>query len=167
MSATIGASPLVGEVGGGPPASAGQENLSSASSADAADAPPPNPSHKGEGLKRLTLAPGAIGHARRLRKSMTPAERVLWRALREALPDCHWRKQVPLGPYYADFALHSAKLIIEVDGGQHAIATAHDAERTRFLQSEGFRVLRFWNNDVLSNTDGVLQRIAEELNRCP
>jgi very-short-patch-repair endonuclease len=96
---------------------------------------------------------------------MTKPERVLWRALRLALPDYHWRKQVPLGPYYADFASHSAKLIIEVDGGQHATA-ARDAERTRFLESEGFRVLRVWNNDVLGNTDGVVQIITEELDRC-
>jgi very-short-patch-repair endonuclease len=97
---------------------------------------------------------------------MTKAERVLWRALREALPDYHWRKQVPLGPYYADFASHSAKLIIELDGGQHASAVVQDAKRTRFLRAEGFRLIRFWNNEVLANADGVLQRIAEELNAC-
>jgi very-short-patch-repair endonuclease len=114
-------------------------------------------------LKRLTLAPDAIERARRLRRRMTKAERVLWRALVEALPGGHWRKQVPLGPYYADFASHSAKLIIELDGGQHAINSDRDANRTRFLEGEGFRVIRFWNNDVLSNTCGVLERIAEEL----
>ncbi|HZC38623.1 MAG TPA: DUF559 domain-containing protein [Sphingomicrobium sp.] len=98
-------------------------------------------------MKRLTLAPDAIERARRLRRRMTKAERVLWRALVEALPGGHWRKQVPLGPYYADFASHSDR----------------DANRTRFLEGEGFRVIRFWNNDVLSNTCGVLERIAEEL----
>jgi very-short-patch-repair endonuclease len=94
---------------------------------------------------------------------MTTAERVLWRALREALPAWHWRKQVPLGPYFADFASHSAKLVIELDGGQHAAAEAHDDRHTHFLEAEGFQVLRFWNNDVLANTDGVVQRIAAEL----
>lgn len=94
---------------------------------------------------------------------MTKPERVLWRALRETLPDFHWRKQVPFGPYFADFASHSAKLIIEVDGGQHAGALHYDETRTRFLETQGYRVLRFWNNDVLSNTDGVLERIAEAL----
>jgi very-short-patch-repair endonuclease len=96
---------------------------------------------------------------------MTKPERVLWRAIRQALPGHHWRKQVPLGAYYADFASHSAKLVIELDGGQHATALARDAKRTRFLEGEGFRVLRFWNNDVLSNIDGVLHSIAQSLSR--
>jgi len=163
------ASPLVGEVGGGRPASAGQENLLSADqTADATcSASPPNPPHKGEGFKRQALAPDAIARARDLRRRMTEAERVLWRALRDALPGHHWRKQVPLGPYYADFASHSAKLVIEVDGGQHASAVERDEGRTRFLESQGFRVLRFWNNDVLGNTDGVLQSIARVLEASP
>jgi very-short-patch-repair endonuclease len=152
------ASPLVGEVGGGRDASASQMTLSAADAA----APPPNPPHKGEGLRRLGLPAGATARARRLRRSMTPAERALWWALREALPGQHWRKQVPFGPYVADFCSHEARLIIEVDGGQHA--TDHrDALRTRFLEAEGYRVLRFWNNDVLGNPDGVVQRIAEML----
>ena len=117
-------------------------------------------------MRRLTLAPDMIQRARRLRRTMTDAERGLWRALREKLPGNHWRKQVPLGPYLADFASHSAKLVIEVDGGQHATAMDRDAERTRFLESQGYRVLRFWNNDVLGNVDGVLQRVADELNQC-
>ena len=154
VSAYMKASPLVGEVGGGWSASAGQENLCS---------PPPNPPHEGEGLRRLSLAPDATRQARRLRNKMTEAERVLWRALREALPHWHWRKQVPLGPYFADFASHSAKLVVEVDGGQHAIATDCDAERTAFLEAQGYRVLRFWNTDVLTNTAGVVQSIAAEL----
>ena len=94
---------------------------------------------------------------------MTKPERHLWRVLREALPEWHWRKQVPLGPYFADFASHSAKLIVELDGGQHATAKDYDAKRTSFLEAEGFRIIRFWNNDVLSNANGVLQRIASEL----
>jgi very-short-patch-repair endonuclease len=94
---------------------------------------------------------------------MTKAERALWRALRESLPGRHWRKQVPLGPYFADFANHSAKLIVELDGGQHAASVDYDEERTRFLEAQGYRVLRFWNNDALSNTTGVLETIAAEL----
>jgi very-short-patch-repair endonuclease len=94
---------------------------------------------------------------------MTDAERILWHALREALPEWHWRRQVPLGPYFADFASHGAKLIIEVDGGQHAQAVAADARRTAFLESQGYRILRFWNHEVLENVAGVLNRIAEDL----
>ena len=157
------ASPLVGEVGGGPAASAAEKDSSLASAASAAAAPPPNPPHKGQGLRRLALRADAIQRARGLRKRMTDAERVLWRALRESLPGNHWRKQVPLGPYFADFASHAAKLVIEVDGGQHATAAANDATRTRFMEIQGFRVIRFWNNDIVDNVDGVLHRITQEL----
>jgi very-short-patch-repair endonuclease len=92
---------------------------------------------------------------------LTDAERNLWRALKAALPQHHWRKQVPLGPYFADFASHSARLIIEVDGGQHD--SEIDAARTHFLTAEGYRVIRFWNSDVLQNIDGVVARIAASL----
>jgi very-short-patch-repair endonuclease len=98
---------------------------------------------------------------------MTKPERHFWRALRTAFPEVHWRKQVPLGPYFADFCCHSANLVIELDGGQHANTEPYDERRTRFIEAQGFRVLRFWNNDVVGNADGVLQRIAEELERCP
>ena len=94
---------------------------------------------------------------------MTDAERVLWRALRESFPGHHWRKEAPLGPYFADFLSHSAKLVIEVDGGQHAVARAYDEARTRFIEAQGFRVLRFWNNEVLGNAGGVIHLIASSL----
>ena len=164
-TATLLPSALVGEAGGGPAASAAAKTpagpFGSASSASAAAAPPPNPPHKGEGLRRLTLPAGAIGRARALRKTMTDAERTLWAGLREAFPDTHWRHQVPFGRYIADFCAHSAKLIIEVDGGQHSPEV--DASRTRFLETHGYRVLRFWNNDVLQNLSGVLQTIGDHL----
>jgi very-short-patch-repair endonuclease len=114
-------------------------------------------------LKRLSLPIGAIQRARELRRRMTKPERYLWRSLRSAFPDIRWRKQAPFGAYVVDFCCHSARLIIEVDGGQHAQAIDPDAERTRFLEAEGYRVVRFWNNDVLGNVDGVLQRIADTL----
>jgi very-short-patch-repair endonuclease len=114
-------------------------------------------------LKRLALAADATERARRLRGNMTDAERVLWRALREAFPAWHWRKQVQLGPYFADFLSHSAKLVIELDGGQHAITRSYDEVRTRFIEARGFSMLRFWNSDALSNTDGVLQTIGQRL----
>jgi very-short-patch-repair endonuclease len=155
----------VGEVGGGRPASAGQENslLAEQPAYATGSVPPPNPPHKGEGLKRLSLTRDAIDQARRLRKRMTRPERILWRALREAFPEHHWRKQVPLGPYFADFVCHSAGIIIEVDGGQHASVVEYDRVRTLFLEAQGYRVLRFWNNEVLNNSAGVLECISKSL----
>jgi very-short-patch-repair endonuclease len=115
-------------------------------------------------MKSYEIAPeGAVDRARALRRAMTDAEKTLWRALRSKLPEFKWRRQLPVGPYFADFACFAERLIIEVDGGQHAAATGYDARRTAFLADEGFRVLRFWNNDVLSNVDGVLERVAGEL----
>ncbi|MGL5840155.1 MAG: endonuclease domain-containing protein [Sphingorhabdus sp.] len=109
-------------------------------------------------MKRLALAPNAINRARRLRRDMTGQERKLWRVLRENFPKAHFRKQVPMGAYTVDFACHRAKLIIEIDGSQHGTdkGVAHDAVRTRFLEAEGYRVLRFWNNEVDRNLEGVL-----------
>jgi very-short-patch-repair endonuclease len=95
---------------------------------------------------------------------MTDTERSLWRILRFRQVDGHrFRRQVPLGRYIADFACHDARLIIEVDGGQHDRSSAQEAERIRFLEEEGYRVLRFWNNEVLSNLEGVHATIAEVL----
>jgi very-short-patch-repair endonuclease len=92
---------------------------------------------------------------------MTDAERKLWFALRDRrLASIKFRRQVPVGPFIADFACYESKLIIEVDGGQHA-DSATDARRNHWLTQNGFRVLRFWNNDVLKNLHGVLERIVE------
>ncbi len=74
-----------------------------------------------------------------------------------------FRRQVPLGTYFVDFASHSARMIVEVDGGQHAVDRDRDAVRTAFLNGEGYRVLRFWNHDVMQNIDGVLATIAAAL----
>jgi len=101
--------------------------------------------------------PGAVGRARRLRKDMTDAERKLWRMLKEHFHDWHFRKQVPLRHFIADFASHRAKLVIEVDGGQHVAAA--DLPRARVIEDEGYRVIRFWNNEVLGNPDGVFAMI--------
>jgi very-short-patch-repair endonuclease len=84
---------------------------------------------------------------------MTNAERKLWRMLRESFRDYHFRRQVPIRHYITDFASHRAKLVIEVDGGQHNGVV--DAQRTSVIQDEGYRVIRFWNNEVLGNPDGV------------
>jgi len=102
--------------------------------------------------------------ARHLRRNATDAERVLWNRLRRnQLNGHHFRRQVPIGAFVADFTCASKKLIVEVDGGQHAERAAADAIRTRYLEKEGYRVLRFWNNDVLCNTDGVVETILAAL----
>ena len=106
--------------------------------------------------------------ARRLRKDATPAERVLWRALRDMALPVRTRRQHPIGRYIADFAVPARKLVIEIDGGQHATTTVcRDAARTRVLEARGWRVIRFWNSDVLGNLAGVLETIAAELEDTP
>ncbi|WP_255565048.1 endonuclease domain-containing protein [Methylovirgula sp. HY1] len=102
---------------------------------------------------------------------MTEPERKLWKALRWrlAVNGTHFRRQVPLGPYIADFCSHGAKLIIEVDGDQHGDDTsiARDAERTAYLNSLGYRVLRFSNHDVITAIDSVLDTIAAVFEMTP
>ncbi|WP_318963716.1 endonuclease domain-containing protein [Allosphingosinicella flava] len=104
-----------------------------------------------------------VARARGLRRDATDAERALWSGLRHAFSHVRFRRQVPVGPYFADFASHGAKLIVEVDGGQHAEAAGYDTARTAFLMAEGYSVLRFWNNEVLVNLPGVLETIANHL----
>jgi len=101
--------------------------------------------------------------AKRLRREMTGAERKLWGALRSSrLEGAKFRRQQPIGPFIADFVCLEYRLIVEADGGQHAESITDD-RRTAFLESKGYRVLRFWNNDILSNIDGVAQVIAAAL----
>ena len=102
-------------------------------------------------------------NAKRLRREVTDAERKLWSALRNRqLGGAKFRRQQPIGPYIADFVCQELRLIIEADGGQHAIGNS-DERRTAFLQSKGYRLLRFWNNDILANLDGVAGVIAAAL----
>jgi very-short-patch-repair endonuclease len=107
--------------------------------------------------------------ARGMRKNPTDAERKLWWHLRRlpALSQTHFRRQVPFGKYVADFASHKARVIIEVDGGQHSEHFLADKERTAFLENEGYQVLRFWNTDVMRNIDGVLEEIVRALTPTP
>jgi very-short-patch-repair endonuclease len=107
-----------------------------------------------------------VPRARSLRRAMTDAERKLWWRLRGLrLEGTHFRRQATIGPYFADFACHDRKLIVEVDGGGHnePDRVAADEARTKFLASRGYRVLRFWNNDVLTDTEAVMLAIYEVL----
>lgn len=99
--------------------------------------------------------------ARSLRTNSTEAERVLWYHLRAArLQGYKFRRQTPLGRYIVDFVCFEAHLIVEVDGGQHGEQQAYDRQRTAWLEGQGFRVLRFWNTEVLGNVEGVKEVIV-------
>jgi very-short-patch-repair endonuclease len=101
--------------------------------------------------------------ARELRSRITDAERKLWFALRDRRFDrFKFRRQIPIGPFIADFICYEARLVIELDGGQHADSMA-DLRRDRWFTANRFHVLRFWNNDVLSNLEGVLTVLANTL----
>ena len=101
-------------------------------------------------------------YARRLRNNPSKAERLLWLYLKNKQLKCHkFRRQYIIAPFIVDFICLSQRLIIEVDGGHHAEQTLDDARRTRFLEDKGYTVLRFWNNEVLGNTEGVLEVIAQ------
>jgi len=118
-------------------------------------------------MRRHELKPGAVAKARSLRRAATPEERILWQILRHHMPAAKFRRQVPMGPYFVDFISHSASLVIELDGSHHAFQSPYDDERTRFLESEGYRVIRFWNRDILHNLDGVFTAIEAELKQSP
>jgi very-short-patch-repair endonuclease len=99
--------------------------------------------------------------AKSLRKTSTDAERFLWRHLRtKQVEGLKFRRQEPIGKYIADFVCFESRVIVEVDGGQHA-ESEKDIERDGWLESQGFRVLRFWNNDGLLNIEGVLTVIRD------
>jgi very-short-patch-repair endonuclease len=103
-----------------------------------------------------------VPRARTLRRDRN--RKKLWQHLRQPpFKEHHFRRQATIGPYFADFASHQAKIVVEVDGGQHA-GSASDEVRTRYLEANGYRVLRFWNNDVLENMSGVLSTIDAAVN---
>jgi len=129
------------------------------------DPPPP--------CGEVEIAPAISGRgttqarAKALRKNMTPTERMLWAILRQLkIRGLHFRRQAPFGRYILDFVCHTAKLVVEVDGSQHATPEGirHDKKRTAFLESRGYRVLRFGNLDVLTNREGVVDGIVAAAN---
>jgi adenine-specific DNA-methyltransferase len=108
----------------------------------------------------------AVGYgvAKGLRQNSTDAERLLWLRVRNRqIADAKFRRQQPIGPYVVDLVCMEQKLVIELDGGQHADQVAEDAARTAYPESRGFRVLRFWNNQVIAEAEAVLQSIYEAL----
>ena len=131
----------------------------------------PSPSGRGVGGEGgeghhgpLVLPANVLRFARALRQGQTDAESRLWAMLRHRrLGGWKFRRQHPIPPYVADFYCDEARLVIELDGSQHAAAVEHDDRRTRYLQARGLRVLRFWNNEVLTQTEAVLEHIWKTL----
>ena len=120
------------------------------------------------GVVRRSYTQHAQQKARSLRENQTDAEGLLWHYLRHKQLDGHkFRRQQPIGPYIVDFACMPRKVIVELDGGQHAERRTHDERRDRFLQGQGYRLLRFWNNEVFENCFGVLERIYEAVQNPP
>ena len=109
------------------------------------------------------IDPILTAHARGLRTAATKQERALWRILSRYRPK--FTRQLPIGPFIADFACRRAKLVVEVDGSQH-IDSASDEARTRCLKSEGWIVIRFWNSDVSANPEGVAEAILLKAAEC-
>ncbi len=113
---------------------------------------------------RKRIPPIRTARARSLRSNMTDVERRLWTALKgKQIAGCRFRRQHPIGAYVADFACIDRMLVIELDGGQHQDQEAYDEDRSRFLKQQGWQVVRFWNNEVLENLDGVLEAILKKL----
>ncbi|MCL8361301.1 DUF559 domain-containing protein [Escherichia coli] len=105
-------------------------------------------------------------NARDLRRNLTLQERKLWRYLRSRrCSDLKCRRQHPVGSYILDFACCAARVVVELDGGQHDLAVAYDSRRTSWLESQCWTVLRFWNNEIDCNEETVLENILQELNR--
>ena len=137
--------------------------------------PQPSPRKRGEGANP-PLPPAGEGkgerallkNAKKLRCNQTDAEQKLWYPLRaHRFLGLKFKRQKPLGRYIVDFICVEQRLVIELDGGQHAEQTAYDAERDNWLRSEGYTVLRFWNNEVMQELEGVLEKIRLALSSCP
>ena len=125
-------------------------------------------SGRGSAAVRFSRKPEMVAKARRLRGALSDAEQRLWRAIRrDQIGGLSFRRQHAVGPYILDFYCPAIRFAIEVDGGQHNFAEARkrDQERTKWLEKKGIRLIRFWNNDVMGNVDGVLEDIPTVLER--
>ena len=106
--------------------------------------------------------------ARNLRKRLTNTERFLWSKIRaRQIEGCNFRRQTPIGKYIVDFVCHEQRVIVEVDGGQHSENVEQDFIRDKWLREQGYRILRFWNNEVLTNIEGVLEVIRDNCKSHP
>ncbi len=115
-----------------------------------------------KGYKRPTA------RSRELRATMSDAERKLLSCLSaRKVAGVRFNRQFPIGPFIGDFVSRGAKLVIEIDGGHHASMEEEDFARTRYMESQGYRVIRFWNNDVLGNIEGVVAEIERVLQDMP
>ena len=134
--------------------------------------PGPFPGREGEKRKSMPIknivrgqkvSAKMLDRAKKLRREMTPAEKILWKELRaNRLNGLHFRRQQVVHGYFPDFYCHQHELIVELDGGIHELQKEYDAEREEYLRSLGFRIIRFKNEEVFKNLKGVLQRIVEE-----
>jgi len=114
----------------------------------------------GEGNFKIKNIMNLTKNARLLRKNQTEVEQFLWKQLRNRQLFGHkFRRQLPIEPYIADFVCLELKLIIELDGGQHADQIDYDNQRSLYLEKRGFKIIRFWNNEVCENSEGVLEAI--------
>ena len=114
----------------------------------------------------VRIKPGLTNIARLLHRKQTDAEKKLWQKLRsKQFEDLKFRRQQPMGTYIVDFVSYEKKLVIELDGGQHneKEVIEKDVQRMRWLERKGYRVLRFWNNEIMANIEGVMEKISESL----
>ncbi len=110
------------------------------------------------------LSAKSLTNSRKLRREMTDAEQAIWKHLRgRRFADLKFRRQFPIGPYIADFCCVERKLVVELDGGQHVNDQVYDDEREEFIETQGYRVVRFWNDVVLRETDSVIAQILAML----
>ena len=153
-------SPLAGE--GGPARSGGPDEGFAVTQETPHPSPPATPAPAGEEGKGR-----AVLRARALRRAMTEPERKLWHLLRSRrFSGFKFRRQVPIGPYFADFICFEARLIVEADGGQHC-DSAHDARRDAWLAAEGYRIRRFWNVEIMTRSGEVADTLWHDLNPTP
>ncbi len=118
--------------------------------------------------QKQKLSKEKLNQIRELRKNQTPQEIILWSKLRNrGVKGLKFRRQYPIGKYITDFACFEKKIVIELDGWQHKTdeGKTHDKERSEFLKNEGFRILRFWNNEVNRNLEGVILKIEDEVEK--